>query len=203
MPTHAPTGSTSRSREHRHLWRDRRPADRAAIWTVPSQISGTSCSNSFTSSAGSVRDRTICGPLAAIHALMTARRPHWRVARRDCSLRQARSIRRARRPSPFPNRFRWRSPPRRSAGVLAKYSRSAADLLEDDHLAVCAAMRPSTSVGLGNSIPCPLPLRRRRAAVLPRARSRSRVGIRTIFDGEQITCPASWGTASSGSRWSL
>jgi hypothetical protein len=64
MPTQAPTGSTSESRDATAIF-ERAPGSRAAetIETMPSYISGTSCSNSLVSISTAARESTIWGPL--------------------------------------------------------------------------------------------------------------------------------------------
>ncbi|OPZ15875.1 MAG: hypothetical protein BWZ10_01627 [candidate division BRC1 bacterium ADurb.BinA364] len=64
MPTQAPTGSTSGLEDVTAIL-VRTPASRATpmILTMPSLISGTSCSKSLMTRSGSRRDRVICGPL--------------------------------------------------------------------------------------------------------------------------------------------
>ncbi len=63
MPTQAPTGSTSESRELTAIFA-RPPGSRAAasMTTTPSAISGTSISNSFFRRSTDARERMICGP---------------------------------------------------------------------------------------------------------------------------------------------
>jgi hypothetical protein len=72
MPTQAPTGSTSLSRETTAIF-ERPPGSRAAAWmvTMPSYISGTSCSKSLVSISIQVRDRMICAPLDALLTSIT------------------------------------------------------------------------------------------------------------------------------------
>ncbi len=64
MPTQAPTGSTSPSREATAIL-VRPPGSRAtaSMTTTPSAISGTSISNSLRTTSGEARERMICGPL--------------------------------------------------------------------------------------------------------------------------------------------
>ncbi len=64
MPTQAPTGSTSWSREETAILA-RPPGSRAAasMTTTPSAISGTSISKSFFRSSTEARERMIWGPL--------------------------------------------------------------------------------------------------------------------------------------------
>ena len=63
IPTQAPTGSTSPSREETAILA-RPPGSRAAasMTTTPSAISGTSISKSLRSSSTEARERMICGP---------------------------------------------------------------------------------------------------------------------------------------------
>jgi hypothetical protein len=72
IPTHAPTGSTSESRDTTAIF-ERPPGSRAAdrIVTMPSYISGTSCSKSLSRSSVQVRESTIWEPLAFLLTSVT------------------------------------------------------------------------------------------------------------------------------------
>ena len=72
MPTQAPTGSTSLSRDTTAIF-ERPPGSRAAAWivTIPSYISGTSCSKHRVSISMHVRERMICEPLDALVTSIT------------------------------------------------------------------------------------------------------------------------------------
>src|SRR5208337_3790928 len=89
MPTQAPTGSTSDSREATAILA-RLPGSRAQpnTWTIPSEISGTSASKRAIRNCGWVRERMTWGPRVC---RLTSRRkvrmrsPLWYVSRGTCS----------------------------------------------------------------------------------------------------------------------